>query len=132
VIIDSSALVAILLNEPEAGQHTEAIAGATHRRMSAATYLEAAIVAESRGGTGGARSLDRLLESARIELVPVTVEQAQAAREAWRRFGRGNHPATLNYGDCFAYALAKTTGEPLLFQGNDFSLTDIASALPPR
>ena len=130
MIIDSSAVVAILLDEPQAEQHTEAIAGAAQRRMSAATYLEAAIVAESKGGAEGARFLDRLLESARVELVPVTVEQGQAAREAWRRFGKGNHPATLNFGDCFAYALAKTTGEPLLYQGDDFALTDIESALP--
>ena len=86
------------------------------------------MVAESRGGAVAADNLDTLLESAGIEPVPVTVEQMKAARQAWRRFGRGNDPAALNFGDCFAYALARVTGEPLLFKGEDFSQTDIAAA----
>ena len=131
MIVDSSALAAILFEEPDAHRFAAALAAPTRHRMSAASYLETAIVVEHRAGAIGAQDLDRLLERARIELVPVTVEQAQAAREAWRRFGRGNHPATLNFGDCFAYALAETTGEPLLFKGNDFALTDIKPALPP-
>ena len=96
--------------------------------MSTVALLEAAMVVESRGRSGGAgEDLDRLLREAEIELMPVTAEQAESARRAWRRFGRGNHPAALNFGDCFAYALADTTGEPLLFKGRDFALTDIAT-----
>ncbi len=86
------------------------------------------MVAESRGGAVAADNLDALLESAGIEPVPVTVEQMKAARQAWQRFGRGNHRAALNFGDCFAYALASVTGEPLLFKGEDFPQTDIAAA----
>ena len=86
------------------------------------------MVAESRGGAVAADSLDALLAQAGIEAVPVTVEQMEAARQAWRRFGRGNHPAALNFGDCFAYALARVTGEPLLFKGEDFPQTDIRAA----
>ena len=97
-------------------------------RMSVANILETCIVAESRGGAAGAHHLDLLLKSLGIEPVPVTVEQMEAARRAWRRFGRGNHPAALNFGDCFAYALASVTGEPLLFKGGDFPQTDIPAA----
>jgi ribonuclease VapC len=96
--------------------------------MSLANFLETAIVLESRNGTAAGQQLDALLEDAQIELVPVTPEQAHAARRAWRRFGKGNHPAALNFGDCFAYALAEITGEPLLFKGRDFALTDIETA----
>ena len=96
--------------------------------MSVANVLEASIVVERRGGDTAARDLDALLERAEVELVPVTVEHLDEARRAWRRFGRGNHPAALNFGDCFAYALAKATGEPLLFKGADFSRTDIEAA----
>ncbi len=123
--------MAILLDEPDSQQHADTIATAPRCLMSVATYLEAAIVAEGRGGSRAAGMLDRLLERARVELAPVTVEQAQAARDAWRRYGRRNHPAALNFGDCFSYALAKTTGEPLLYKGNDFALTDIEAALDP-
>ena len=97
--------------------------------MSAANYVEAAIVLESRLGFVAGPELDRLIEVAEIQLVSVTAEQALAAREAWRRFGKGNHPAGLNYGDCFAYALAAIAGEPLLYKGMDFALTDVESAL---
>ena len=96
--------------------------------MSAANFLEASIVLESRTGGASRRNLDIFLERGHIELVPVTQEQAHAARQAWRRFGKGNHPAGLNFGDCFAYALAETTREPLLFKGRDFALTDIEAA----
>ncbi len=96
--------------------------------MSVANVLKAAIVAERRGGDIAAHELDTLLERAEVELAPVTVEHLEAARRAWRRFGKGNHPAALNFGDCFAYALAKTTGEPLLFKGEDFAQTDIEAA----
>lgn len=87
------------------------------------------MVVEGRGGVAAGRELDAFLEAAGIELIPVTVENLAATRNAWRRFGKGNHPAGLNFGDCFAYALAETTGEPLLFKGNDFIQTDIEPAL---
>ena len=96
--------------------------------MSVANFLEAAMVLEGRSGLAAGRILDAYLQEAMIVLEPVTFEQAQAARQAWRRFGRGNHPAALNYGDCFAYALADVMGEPLLFKGGDFALTDVAVA----
>ncbi len=128
MIIDTSALLAILLGEPDAGRYEDAIAGAWPLRMSAIALLEAAMVVESRGGAKAGHELDVLLEKAAVELVPVTSEHANAARHAWRRFGKGNHRAALNLGDCFAYALAKTTGEPLLFKGKDFTHTDIEPA----
>ena len=128
MIIDTSALLAILLGEPDAGHYEDAIAAAWPRRMSAIALLEAAMVVESRGGAKAGHELDVLLEKAAVELVPVTSEHANAARHAWRRFGKGNHRAALNFGDCFAYALAKTTGEPLLFKGKDFTHTDIEPA----
>ncbi len=96
--------------------------------MSVANFLEAVMVLEGRSGLAAGRILDTYLQQARIVLEPVTVEQAHAARQAWRRYGRGNHPAALNYGDCFAYALAEVTREPLLFKGGDFVLTDVAVA----
>ena len=96
--------------------------------MSVANYLEAILVIESRLGEEGGRELDNYLEAAEIELVSVTAEQVQAARLAWRKFGKGNHPAGLNFGDCFAYALSEVTGEPLLYRGEDFALTDVESA----
>lgn len=128
MIVDSSAVLAILFDEPDARRHAAAIMAASHCRMSVANVLEAAIAVERRGGDTGAYELDTLLESAEIELVPVTVEHLMAARRAWRRFGKGNHPAALNFGDCFAYALARTTREPLLFKGEDLARTDIAVA----
>ena len=127
MILDTSALLAVLFDEPDAGYFERAIASATTCRMSVANHLEAAMVVESRMGDEGGRQLDNFVKTAEIELVPVTPEQAQAARLAWRRYGKGNHPAALNFGDCFAYALAEATGEPLLFKGEDFALTDIES-----
>ena len=129
MIVDSSAVVAILNREPDAERYEDAIASALKRRMSVANLLEASIVVEGRGGAVAGHELDLLLERFGIELEPVTAEQLAAARRAWRRFGRGNHPAALNFGDCFAYALAETTGEPLLFKGGDFALTDVEAAL---
>ena len=128
MIVDSSAILAILFHEADARHYADAIAAASPCRMSVATILETCMVAESRGGAVAADNLDALLESAGIEPVPVTVEQMKAARQAWQRFGRGNHRAGLNFGDCFAYALASVTGEPLLFKGEDFPQTDIAAA----
>ena len=126
--MDSSAVLAILFGEPDARRHASAIMAASPCRMSVANVLEASIVVERRGGDTAAHELDTLLQSAEIELVPVTVAHLEAARRAWRRFGKGNHPAALNFGDCFAYALAKATGEPLLFKGDDFAQTDIEAA----
>ena len=128
MIIDTSAIVAILFDEPEAESFQQRIAFTAPRRMSAVNYFEAAMVLEGRGTATVALRFDAYVERARIELVPVTVEQAHAARGAWQRYGRGNHPAALNFGDCFAYALAETTGEPLLYKGDDFALTDIERA----
>ena len=129
MIVDSSAIVAILFDEPDAERYAAALQAAPRRWMSVGNALEASIVVERRGGAATADDLDRFFERFRIELVPVTTEQLAVARRAWRRFGRGNHPAGLNFGDCFAYALAETAGEPLLFKGADFALTDLAPAL---
>ena len=128
MIVDSSALLAVLLREPDARRYETAIATASECRMSAVNVLETTIVVESRGGAAAGQELDHFLERAGIALTPVTTEQVQAARIAWRRFGKGNHPARLNLGDCFAYALARTVEEPLLFKGDDFSRTDIEAA----
>ena len=128
VIIDMSAIHTILLGEPDAKRYEEAIAGAWPRRMSVVSLVEAAMVVESRGGTAAGHALDMLLEKATVELQAVTSEHANAARRVWRRFGKGNHPAALNFGDCFSYALAEATGEPLLFKGNDFARTAVEAA----
>ena len=128
MIVDSSAVLAILFDEPDAKRHAAAIMAAYPCRMSVANVLEAAIALERRGGESAAQELDTFLERAEIELVPVTVEHLEAARRAWRRLGKGNHRAALNFGDCFAYALARTTGEPLLFKGHDFAQTDVDAA----
>ncbi len=129
MVIDSSVLIAILSNEQDAARFAQAIADASVRLMSAASWLETAIVIEARYGLPGGEKLDQLLQAAQIHLEPVTVEQASVARTAYRQYGKGRgHPAGLNFGDCFAYALAKVTGEPLLFKGHDFSHTDITPA----
>ena len=128
MIVDSSALLAILYREPGAERFEAAIASAPNCRMSVANALEASIVMEGRGGMAAGHALDLFLKDAMIELAPVTAEHMEAARRAWRRFGKGNHPAALNFGDCFAYALADITGEALLFKGEDFARTDIEAA----
>ncbi|MCY3635017.1 MAG: type II toxin-antitoxin system VapC family toxin [bacterium] len=128
MILDTSAVLSILLREPDYEHYKRAIAEAERCLMSAANFLETAIVLEARTSLAGGHELDLLIEESPIQLVAVTAEHAQAARRAWRQFGKGNHPAALNFGDCFAYALAKETGEPLLFKGNDFALTDIEAA----
>ena len=130
MIIDSSALIAILRNEPDAMLFADAIEDAPARRISAASYVEAAAVIDSSRNPVLSRRFDDLLRDAQIQIEPVTAMQAQLARDAYRDFGRGSgHPAKLNFGDCFAYALARETGEPLLFKGLDFSYTGIAAAL---
>ena len=128
MIVDTSAVLAILFHEPDAAHFARAIALASSRRMSVAALLETTIVLESRSGAAAGYELDAFLQEAKIELEPVTPEHAQAARRAWRRFGKGNHPAGLNFGDCFVYALAEATREPLLFKGRDFELTDVEIA----
>ena len=125
MVIDSSAILALLFNEPEADDIEVAIDEDPTRLMSVASGLEAAIVVEARLGAAGGREFDLLLHKARIELVAVTSEQMEVGRTAWRRFGRGRHEANLNFGDCFSYALAAVSGEPLLFKGDDFSKTDV-------
>lgn len=125
MVIDTSALLALLGMEPEAARLAQAIAADPVRLISAATLVEASIVVESRHGEPAARELDLAVARAGMVIEPVTAEQADTAREAWRRFGKGRHPAGLNYGDCFSYALARVTGEALLFKGNDFMQTDI-------
>ncbi len=129
MVIDTSAIVAILLGEPEAERLAAAIQRGSPRLMSAASLLEASMVIEARKGETAGRELDLLIYRAGIEIVPVDQDQAEVARLAWRRFGKGRHGAALNYGDCFAYALAKTSGSPLLYKGEDFASTDIRSAL---
>ena len=128
MIADSSAVLAILFDEPDAERFDTAIAAAPVCRMSLANVFETAIVLEGRGGAAAGRELDPFLESSGIEQVVVAAAHVASARQAWRRFGKGNHPARLNFGDCFAYALAAVTGEPLLFKGKDFALTDIEAA----
>ena len=130
MIVDASALIAILRNEPEALSCADAIENASARRISAANYVEAAAVIDESRDPIASRRFDDLLREAELVVEPVTEAQARLAREAYRDFGKGSgHPAQLNFGDCFAYALAKVTGEPLLFKGDDFTHTDIASAL---
>ena len=126
MIVDTSAILAVLLGESDARRYASAIA-ASRCRIAASALLEASMVVESRGGEAAGDELDVFLERAAIEVVPVT-ELARAARRAWRRFGKGNHPAKLNFGDCFSYALAATTDEALLFKGEDFARTDIRPA----
>lgn len=128
MVIDTSVLAAIAFNEPEAAAFRERIADDPVRLISAATVLEAAMVIETRLGEAAGADLDLWLYKADVEIVPVTAEHADRARRAWRRYGKGRHPASLNYGDCFSYALAALTGEPLLYKGNDFSQTDIEAA----
>jgi ribonuclease VapC len=130
MIIDTSALVAILRDEPEAMACARAIENTTSRRVSAASFVEAAIVIDGSRDPVASRKFDDLFKEAKLVIEPVTEPQARIAREAYRDFGKGSgHPAQLNFGDCFAYALAKVTGEPLLYKGNDFAHTDIAPAV---
>ncbi|HEY4126326.1 MAG TPA: type II toxin-antitoxin system VapC family toxin [Rhizomicrobium sp.] len=130
MIVDSSAVVAILANEPEAEEFSGKVVAAKVCRMSVANFFEAAIVLDSKRSAAISRKLDDLVRRAEIHLTAVDETQARIAREAYRDFGKGSgHKAQLNFGDCFAYALAKTLNEPLLFKGNDFSHTDVRPAL---
>lgn len=125
MVLDTSAILAILLDEPERRAFNEAIEAADSRALSAATFVEVSMVIEARHGAEGLRDLDLFLERAGVELVAVDPEQAHVARRAFSRFGKGRHPAGLNYGDCFSYALATVLGEPLLYKGDDFRHTDV-------
>ena len=130
MIIDTSALIAILRDEPEAAACARAIEAASRRLVSAANFLEAATVIDGNRDPVASRRFDDLLREAQLVIEPVTESQARIAREAYRDFGRDSgHPARLNFGDCFAYSLARLTGEPLLFKGTDFANTDITPAL---
>jgi ribonuclease VapC len=128
MVIDSSALVAIVLQEPDASIYYAAIANSVVRLLSAAAFVEASLVLLRRLTTGATAALDSLIGHLKIEVISVDHRQALLAREAFQRFGKGRHPAGLNFGDCFSYALAKQTGEPLLYKGVDFSETDITVA----
>jgi ribonuclease VapC len=125
VVIDSSALLAILQDEPERRAYNEAIEAADSRSISVASFVEISIVIEARHGAEGVRHLDRFLDRAGIAIVGVDLEQGRLARQAFSRFGKGRHAAGLNFGDCFSYALAQKAGEPLLYKGDDFSRTDV-------
>jgi|SRR5665213_969567 len=128
MVIDTSAIMAILLRGPEKDKFLVTLALAPSRIISAGTWFETTVVVESWNGPKGAADLDRFIEDGGIEIIPFDTIQAQIAREAYRRYGRGYHRAGLNIGDCFAYALSKHSGEPLLFKGNDFAQTDITAA----
>jgi len=129
MILDTSPLVAILAEEPDSERYIEAISRAPRCRISAANFVELSLVIEGQLNADVLRQCDALFRRIGIIIEPVTVDQAHVARQAFHDFGRGRHPAGLNFGDCFAYALAKATGEPLLFKGEDFTKTDIVSAL---
>lgn len=130
MIIDSSVLIAILTGEPDAEEFNDLLSGAARPMLSVANYLEAAIVLDRHRSPGPGEKLDRYLAAGAIELVEVTESQVRIARSAYRNFGKGSrHPAGLNLGDCFAYALAVERDEPLLYKGGDFKHTDVRSAL---
>jgi ribonuclease VapC len=128
MVIDSSALLAIVFQEPEARRMAEAIASAPVRRMSAVNWLESLLVVEARHGGESADATLLLIRDLDIEAVPFDLEQMHEARCAWQRFGKGRHPAALNLGDCCAYAAAITSGEPLLYKGEYFQKTDVDQA----
>lgn len=128
MIVDTSALVAILYLEPEAASFVKIIHDTEVTRISVANYVELAMVVEGQLGADGMRQAEAFFRRAGIIVEPVTLEHGELARQAFLDFGKGRHKAGLNFGDCFAYALAKASGEPLLFKGNDFSQTDVHAA----
>ncbi|ADB48749.1 type II toxin-antitoxin system VapC family toxin [Conexibacter woesei] len=128
MVVDSSAVVAILLDEEDATELSATLTDVDDPLLSAASLLECSIVMHKNSGVVGLRDLDDLLQETRIRCVPVDLTQALAARRAWVRFGKGNSPAGLNFGDCFSYALARTMDRPLLFKGGDFTRTDVRVA----
>jgi ribonuclease VapC len=128
MVIDTSAVLAILFNEQDAAEFAKAVGDADEPRMSAVNYLEAALVIDNRGDAMARREFDQFMRRSRILIDSVNYEQARIAREAYHDFGKGRHRAGLNFGDCFAYALAKFADQPLLYKGEDFSQTDIRPA----
>jgi len=126
MVIDTSAVLAILQNEPERRAINEAVEAADARAMSVATFVESSMVVESRYGPDGVRDFDLYMAKAQVALVPVDAEQGLLARDAFRKYGKGRHRAGLNFGDCFSYALARSLAEPLLFKGDNFAHTDVA------
>ena len=128
MVIDTSALVAILRAEQDADELNQRLFDTTTRNLSAAISLELSMVMSSEEADGGLDRMDRFLHAAEVDIIAITEQDALLAREAFLRFGKGRHPAGLNFGDCFSYALAKRLREPLLFKGDDFSLTDITKA----
>jgi ribonuclease VapC len=132
MVIDTSALIAILQDEPERRSFNLAIESAETRLLSAASFVESSLVIETRVGADGIRDLDLFVAKAGISIEPVDTDQAYVARQAYSQYGKGRHPAGLNYGDCFTYALAKLSGEPLLFKGHDFSKTDLDTVIIPE
>lgn len=129
MVIDTSALIAYLEGEPEADRIEQKLVTADRVAISAGTVVECGIVVEARRGDSGGRELDLLLHRLAVEIVPVDAQQAELARSAYRRYGKGRHPAGLDLGDCFSYALALSTGQELLYIGDDFSQTDVPGAL---
>ncbi len=129
MVVDTSSLVCIILAEPEAALHAKTLVSQPANVISAANWFETMMVVRGRRGEIGTEELEQLLIFAKIETVAIDHRMAQVAFDAWLHFGKGRHPATLNFGDCFSYALAKLRGEPLLFKGDDFSKTDVISAL---
>lgn len=128
MVIDSSAVSAVLFGEAGSDRFVSALAAPGRKYMSAINRLEAAIVVEARKGEGGAKALSELIAVSEIEILPFDAGQAEIALDAWRRYGKGRHPAGLNLGDCAAYALSATLNRPFLFKGDDFPKTDIAEA----
>ena len=129
MIVDTSAILAVLFGENDAENYARAISEADVCRISAATFVEVSVVVESQTGDAGSRQWDSFFRTAGIGIEPVTEEQAHTARQAWSDFGKGRHAAGLNFGDCFSYALAKVSGEALLFKGDDFRKTGISAVL---
>ncbi len=128
MILDTSALIAVLYGEPERAHFAQLIHDAESCRVSVVSFVELSMVVESQLGSDAERQVDTLFRRAGIAIEPVTVEHGRLARQAFLDYGKGRHKAGLNFGDCFSYALAKATGEPLLFKGDDFGLTDIQAA----
>jgi len=125
MVLDTSAILAILQNEPERRKFNEAIEAAETRSLSTASFVECSMIVESRYGADGVRDLDLFIAKAQVSLVPVDEEQANLARRAFQKFGKGRHPAGLNFGECFSYASSRSLDVPLLFKGNDFNQTDV-------
>lgn len=125
LVVDTSALLAVLLLEEDAARYAEALGAATELYMAGPNWLETSMVITGRGGVPGQREFVRFVNTLGIKVVPADLDLVETAYEGWLRYGKGRHPAGLNFGDCFSYALAKVRQEPLLFKGDDFSLTDV-------